>query len=27
MNNQGITGQGILEFFGNNGDLSNFTET
>ena len=27
MNNQGITGQGILEFFGNNGDLNNFTET
>ena len=26
MNNQGITGQGILEFFGNNGDLSNFTQ-
>ena len=26
MNSQGITGQGILEFFGNNGDLSNFTE-
>ena len=27
MNSQGITGQGILEFFGNDGDLSNFTET
>ena len=26
MNNQGTVGQGILEFFGNNGDLSNFTQ-
>lgn len=26
MNNQGIVGQGILEFFGNDGDLSNFTQ-
>lgn len=26
MSNQGIVGQGILEFFGNNGDLSNFTQ-
>ena len=26
MNNQGIAGQGILEFFGNNGDLGNFTQ-
>lgn len=26
MSNQGIIGQGILEFFGNDGDLSNFTQ-
>lgn len=26
MNNQGTVGQGILEFFGNDGDLSNFTQ-
>lgn len=26
MNNQGIVGQGVLEFFGNNGDLGNFTQ-
>lgn len=26
MSNQGIVGQGILEFFGNDGDLSNFTQ-
>lgn len=26
MNNQGTVGQGILEFFGNNGDLGNFTQ-
>lgn len=26
MSNQGTVGQGILEFFGNNGDLSNFTQ-
>ena len=26
MNSQGTVGQGILEFFGNNGDLSNFTQ-
>lgn len=26
MNNQGTIGQGILEFFGNDGDLSNFTQ-
>lgn len=26
MSNQGTIGQGILEFFGNNGDLSNFTQ-
>ena len=25
MSNQGIVGQGVLEFFGNDGDLSNFT--
>lgn len=27
MSSQGTMGQGILEFFGNDGDLSNFTET
>lgn len=26
MSNQGIVGQGILEFFGNDGDLGNFTQ-
>lgn len=26
MSNQGTVGQGILEFFGNDGDLSNFTQ-
>ena len=26
MNNQGTVGQGVLEFFGNNGDLGNFTQ-
>lgn len=26
MNNQGTVGQGVLEFFGNDGDLSNFTQ-
>ena len=26
MSNQGIVGRGILEFFGNDGDLSNFTQ-
>lgn len=26
MSNQGTVGQGILEFFGNNGDLGNFTQ-
>jgi len=26
MSNQGTVGQGVLEFFGNDGDLSNFTQ-